>query len=567
MSVSIAKDTGRDHLDVHLEPKSNGIMSNKFSAGISPDVDYDNRSDHSKSAGQSPRGEVRSRPKLSLETAGIDFLISDAPNKRRDRTHEEERTHDTRFQRDESPHRNGAPHTFPSPRERERPSVNIEVNRRNFDTASEDIGSQNKTNTNYFRVSDENDRPGYPSSPAHSTVSISRNAQGGGAGFQVNYGDRDDVWSSSPKHHHHEAPPSPSRNGNWNRHEHTDHADFRQNNRNTYDQRSEAGMTEIAGNNGSVKNVTYNKEAVDKQKRGILLGLDKLEKKGVYLPRRFTMESPLEDMKYEYEKLKSMHDSEAAVKFYRNVLQAFVSGSEFVNDNYNPYKLRLDGWTESVMENIDDYDDVFDELHMKYSSKVRIPPELKLLGLIASSGIMTHLTNSVFKSSSLPDFGDVMRDNPDLMKQFQAAAVQKTAQQNPSMGGIFGMINQLGGQIPKPQMNNATIPSVKSPVQRKEMRGPQVPDLINTTPSDRTGFKHTMPREEDVRSGEFDHISDIDRISNISSLADEPYEKDPAARPHMGIRPTRRDAFIKQLRKKQSRKGAASERSSLVIDV
>ena len=51
------------------------------------------------------------------------------------------------------------------------------------------------------------------------------------------------------------------------------------------------------------------------------------------------------------------------------MLMAFVSGLEFLNQKFDPFDLKLDGWAESVHENIDDYDDVFGELHEKYGGK------------------------------------------------------------------------------------------------------------------------------------------------------------------------------------------------------
>ena len=48
-------------------------------------------------------------------------------------------------------------------------------------------------------------------------------------------------------------------------------------------------------------------------------------------------------------------------------------------------------------------------------------PELRLLLSLGGSAFMFHLTNTMFKSS-LPGMEDVMRQNPDLMKQFASAA-------------------------------------------------------------------------------------------------------------------------------------------------
>ena len=104
------------------------------------------------------------------------------------------------------------------------------------------------------------------------------------------------------------------------------------------------------------------------------------------------------------------------------MLIAFVTAIEFLNHKFDPADIKLDGWSESVHEGITDYDDIFEELHEKYKSKSKMAPELRLMLSLGGSAFMFHLTNTMFKSS-LPGMEDVMRQNPDLMKQFAAATV------------------------------------------------------------------------------------------------------------------------------------------------
>jgi hypothetical protein len=65
--------------------------------------------------------------------------------------------------------------------------------------------------------------------------------------------------------------------------------------------------------------------------------------------------------------------------------------------------------------------------------------------MVGGSAFMYHLQNSMFKSS-LPDAGDVLRQNPDLAKQFQEATLNSMGQKAPGfagfMGGLFGGNNQ-----------------------------------------------------------------------------------------------------------------------------
>ena len=74
------------------------------------------------------------------------------------------------------------------------------------------------------------------------------------------------------------------------------------------------------------------------------------------------------------------------------------------------------------MKNVEDYDEIFAELHEKYKSKAKMAPELKLLFQLGGSAIMIHMTNTMFKSS-MPGMDDIMRQNPELMQQFTQAAV------------------------------------------------------------------------------------------------------------------------------------------------
>ena len=56
-------------------------------------------------------------------------------------------------------------------------------------------------------------------------------------------------------------------------------------------------------------------------------------------------------------------------------------------------------------------------------------PEIKLLMMLGGSAFMFHLTNTMFKSS-IPGMDDIMKQNPDLMKQFAQAAVSSIGKTN-----------------------------------------------------------------------------------------------------------------------------------------
>ena len=181
-----------------------------------------------------------------------------------------------------------------------------------------------------------------------------------------------------------------------------------------------------------------------KEKFEYLRKLEALERKGVTLSKKYSMESSLDEMKGEYELIKSEREKENSKKFQAKMLMAFVSGLEFLNNKFDPLDLKLDGWAEAVNENMDEYDEVFGELHQKYSSKAKIAPELKLLFMLGGSGLMLHMTNTMFKSS-MPGMDDIMRQNPELMQQFTQAAVNSMREETPGFGSF------VGNFVPPPQ--------------------------------------------------------------------------------------------------------------------
>jgi hypothetical protein len=201
-------------------------------------------------------------------------------------------------------------------------------------------------------------------------------------------------------------------------------------------------------------------EEVQQEKQQILFNLERLQKQGYPPSKKYSMASSYEDMQYEYDRLKKQRDVEKSIKFSRKILMAAVSGIEFLNGKFDPFDIKLEGWSENIMENVSDYDEVFEELHGKYSDSVKMAPELKLIAMVAGSGFMFHLTNSLFKSAT-PNLSDILKQNPDIMKNISEAAAK-------NMGNT---INQQFGQ------NDFIGNMMKSGIDMKVNRPPAGPSL------------------------------------------------------------------------------------------
>jgi Family of unknown function (DUF5767) len=222
-------------------------------------------------------------------------------------------------------------------------------------------------------------------------------------------------------------------------------------------------------------------EEILNAKREILYQFERLERKGMQLPKKFTMASNLEEMKLELDRLRRDRDVDQSVKFQRKVMMTVVTGMELMNNKFDPVGARLDGWSESINDNIDDYDEVFEELHDKYKGKAKMAPEFKLMFMLGGSAFMFHMTNTMFKTQ-MPGMEEVLKRNPDLMRQFAAATAntmqQNTAESNPMMSGLSGMFSNMFGYGGAQQQQQQPPHQPPMQQQRTNMKGPSNVDDI-----------------------------------------------------------------------------------------
>jgi len=218
-----------------------------------------------------------------------------------------------------------------------------------------------------------------------------------------------------------------------------------------------------------VKDVEHKtKDELLKEKFIYLRKLEQLESKGATLSKRYSMDSSLDEMMGEYEHIISEKEKTNSMKFQGKVFTTFITGIEFLNNKLDPFDVKLDGWSEQINENLEDYDEIFAELHDKYKSKAKMAPELKLLFQLAGSGMMIHMTNTMFKSA-IPGMDDIMRQNPDLMNQFTKAAVSSMEKTTPGVSNFMNDFGMSHGQH-EPSAGPSNI--------REEMKGPENIDQL-----------------------------------------------------------------------------------------
>ena len=186
---------------------------------------------------------------------------------------------------------------------------------------------------------------------------------------------------------------------------------------------------------------------IRRQKQEIIYKKEKMRRLGIGGIRKFNMSNNLQEMEDELSRVKYERELESSVKFQRKCLMAFVTGSELLNNKFDFLDFKLDGWSEQVHDNIDEYNEVFEELATKYKSKIQMAPEIRLLFMLGGSAFMYHLTNSMFKNL-IPGMEDIMKQNPDLMKQFANAAINQMQGEERQAAEMFNSFQSQGSSGP-----------------------------------------------------------------------------------------------------------------------
>jgi hypothetical protein len=188
-------------------------------------------------------------------------------------------------------------------------------------------------------------------------------------------------------------------------------------------------LNEIPTNSSTGSSASSNMSDREKRrkKRAMIKALESWYEKGTIKSiSHFTMDSSFEEVEDEYEGALEDKRKKDAVKIQQNWLITMVNTIEYGNAMFDPFGISLDGWGESISEDIDSYSEIFEQLHEKYKGG-KLAPEVALILRVATSAFLINMTNKMV-SAATPGLSDVFRQSPDLMNAFMKATVDSLNQ-------------------------------------------------------------------------------------------------------------------------------------------
>ncbi len=237
-------------------------------------------------------------------------------------------------------------------------------------------------------------------------------------------------------------------------------------------------------------------ETVQREKYEILRKFERLSKLGVPMRKRFTIDSPLEEMKMEMDFIKREKSMDATIKQFSEWFVTGMSAMEYGSKNIGMLKafgLQLDGLSEAAQMNVADLEDDFEELYDLYGENMKMHPLVRIPLRTCMMVYMVHLTNQMTRKSNIPNIDDIMRQNPDIARQLASAAMQNQTQQMRGSAAVPPPTQQQAASNPLSGlmsfMQGATVPAPQ----------PQVSNPIPRQPSDSRPIQvATIPAKKKV---------------------------------------------------------------------
>jgi len=239
-------------------------------------------------------------------------------------------------------------------------------------------------------------------------------------------------------------------------------------------------------------------EHIMKEKYETLRKFERLSKLGVPMRKRFTLDSPLEEMKMELEFIRREKAMDQTIKQFCEWYITGMSALEWSSKNVQIMKafgLNLDGLSESAQMNVADMEEDFEELYDLYGDKLKMHPLVRIPIRTCMMVYMVHLTNQMAMKSPIPNMQDILKTNPDIARQLATAAMQQQSQgmkqapapiqqAQPSASPFAGLSNFMSSMIPPPppQQTNVRPPptAIKTAI---KMPKPQVPNIQRSAPA------------------------------------------------------------------------------------
>ncbi len=305
------------------------------------------------------------------------------------------------------------------------------------------------------------------------------------------------------------------------------------------------------------KPIFSNSEADEAEKQDILARLHILKQRGIRLSKNYTTRSSLAELRLEMGRIEHEMDTQRAVQRMRRWLMAGTSGMEYATSSkYAPRfaKNKLYGFSNYVLDSIEDYDPAFERMSEKYGGVIGIGSTGNPLADIAVL-LLTQAFMFIFIEHKAgvkpPTAEEVKKEYPDMVNKMAREMADKMraeerehelkmqqAREQARNEWMFqqsqarqqGVQQVYTGGFPRPVQVTAQQMPVVTPMQAPSIVVPEqrvmplpVPQLDINTEDNSVFDLRAAPAESDIKDS-FDVSSMVQQVEALqSSLTPQPF--------------------------------------------
>lgn len=178
----------------------------------------------------------------------------------------------------------------------------------------------------------------------------------------------------------------------------------------------------------------------------MLRKLGELKQCGVKLSQNYGLDSDLKMMEYEHKLHHDIRAKQNSVQWMGHMLVGIIKGGELLNDNFNPFDIKLEGLSTKIGSDMNAYYSVLGEIYEKYNQPGKqMAPEFKLLMMITGAALSMQVNRA------LPGFmggiASSVQNDDNIKGELRKKAAQESNQGgNQSNSQSNNQAGQNGGQ-------------------------------------------------------------------------------------------------------------------------
>lgn len=125
-----------------------------------------------------------------------------------------------------------------------------------------------------------------------------------------------------------------------------------------------------------------------KEKRELIYEFWLMEKNGIPVSKKYEITDDIDEMRFEYHRLKSEGDIRDKIKLGWSVFSSINSVGEMINQKFKPLGISIDGWSDELDSHKEEYEKIFRKIYKNMAGRFYVKPGLQLMMVFGSQLII-----------------------------------------------------------------------------------------------------------------------------------------------------------------------------------